>query len=126
MALWQGKSRRKSTGGKYKSSRKKRKFEMGREQIEATVGDHKVKIIRVRGGNSKVRVLVGGVVNVLNPKTKKSKKTKILRVVENTANPHYVRRNIITKGAIIATEMGNAKVTSRPGQDGTINAVLIK
>lgn len=126
MALWQGKSRRKTTGGKFKSRRKKRKFEMGRDQIKATVGAHKVKIIRVMGGNSRVRVLVGGEANVLNPKTKKSKKSKILNVVENAANPHYVRRNIITKGAVIATELGKAKVTSRPGQDGIINSVLVE
>jgi ribosomal protein S8E len=47
-------------------------------------------------------------------------------VVENTASGHYVRRNIITKGAVIKTAAGNARVTSRPGQDGVINAVLIE
>ena len=46
-------------------------------------------------------------------------------VIENTANPNYVRRNIITKGAIVETPEGNAKVTSRPGQDGVINGILI-
>ncbi len=126
MALWQGKSRRKSTGGKIRSSRKKRKFEMGREQIEAPVGKHKVKKIRTMGGGQKLRVLVGGVVNVLNPKTKKSTKSEILGVLENAANQHYVRRNLITKGAVIDTKLGKAKVTSRPGQDGVLNAVLIK
>jgi len=126
MALWQGKSRRKSTGGKIRSSRKKRKFEMGREQIEAPVGKHKVKKIRTMGGSQKLRVLVGGVVNVLNPKTKKSTKSEILGVLENAANQHYVRRNLITKGAVIDTKLGKAKVTSRPGQDGVLNAVLIK
>ncbi|MEE9595041.1 MAG: 30S ribosomal protein S8e [Candidatus Hydrothermarchaeales archaeon] len=126
MALWQGKSRRKATGGKFRSSRKKRKFEMGRDPIEASVGTHKVKQIRVMGGNQKKRVLVGGIANVLNPKTKKSKKSDILGVVENAANQHYVRRNLITKGAVIDTKLGKAKVTSRPGQDGVINAVLLK
>lgn len=126
MALWQGRSHKKTTGGKFKAIRKKRKFEMGREQIEATVGTHKVKTTRVRGGNTKVSVLVGGEANVLSPKTKKSKKSKILGVVENAANPHFVRRNIITKGAIISTELGKAKVLSRPGQDGVINALLIE
>ena len=46
-------------------------------------------------------------------------------VIENKANPNYVRRNIITKGAIVETSAGKAKVTSRPGQDGVINGVLI-
>jgi small subunit ribosomal protein S8e len=48
-----------------------------------------------------------------------------LAVIENTANPNYVRQNIITKGSIIGTEKGNAKVTSRPGQHGVVNAVLM-
>ena len=43
----------------------------------------------------------------------------------NGANRNYVRRNIITKGAIIQTTLGKAKVTNRPGQDGSINAVLV-
>ena len=63
--------------------------------------------------------------NVVDPKTQKSKKVKILTVVENSANPFYVRRNIINRGAIIETEIGKAKVTSRPGQHGLINAILL-
>ena len=44
---------------------------------------------------------------------------------ENTSNPHYVTRNIMTRGAVVQTEIGLAKITSRPGQDGVINAVLV-
>ena len=55
----------------------------------------------------------------------KTQVVDILGVIENTANPNYVRRNIITKGAIVETPEGNAKVTSRPGQDGVINGILI-
>jgi small subunit ribosomal protein S8e len=36
-----------------------------------------------------------------------------------------VRQNIVTRGAVIETEAGRARVTSRPGQHGVINAVLI-
>ena len=75
--------------------------------------------------NQKVRVLRTNVVNVVDTKKNKTFKTKIIQVVENPANPHYVRRNIITKGAIIETEAGNARVTSRPGQHGVLNAVLL-
>ena len=56
----------------------------------------------------------------------KSQKTKILSVIENTADPHFVRRNIVTKGAIIDTELGKARVTSRPGQKGVVDAVLLE
>ncbi|XRP97694.1 30S ribosomal protein S8e [Methanocaldococcus sp. 16A] len=128
MSVWQGRSRRKPTGGLYRPARKKRKFEMGREPIETHVAEDviKVKKVRTRGGNLKVKVVRTGFANVLDPETNTCKKVKIIRVRENTANIHYVRRNVITKGAIIETEIGLAKVTSRPGQDGTVNAILIK
>ncbi|MBP2146305.1 ribosomal protein S8E [Methanofollis sp. W23] len=45
---------------------------------------------------------------------------------ENPADINYVRRNLLTKGAIIKTEIGRARVRSRPGQDGVVNAVLIE
>ena len=49
-----------------------------------------------------------------------------MTVTENHANPNYVQRNIINKGAVIQTELGDAKITSRMGQDGVVNAVLIE
>ncbi|MEW6070384.1 MAG: 30S ribosomal protein S8e [Candidatus Thermoplasmatota archaeon] len=126
MALWHGKSRRKSSGGMLRQSRKKRKFEIGREKRETGLGLHKTQVFRVRGDNQKIRVLRAGIANVTNPKTNKTEKSKIIAVLENKANPHYVRRNIITKGAVIQTELGKALVTSRPGQDGVINCVLVE
>ena len=56
----------------------------------------------------------------------KSKKMRIKNVVENPANRHFARENIITKGAIIETEAGKARITSRPGQNGVANGILIK
>ena len=76
--------------------------------------------------NLKVRLLSTNIAYVLDRETGKVTKTEILGVVENPANPHYVRRNIITKGAIIETKLGKVKVTSRPGQDGVVQGVLIK
>lgn len=46
-------------------------------------------------------------------------------VVDNPSNVNYARRNIITKGSIIDTSAGRARVTSRPGQDGQVNAVVV-
>ena len=57
---------------------------------------------------------------------KTTKKLKILTVKENNADPHYVQRNIMNRGTIISTDEGNARITSRPGQDGIVNAVLVK
>jgi len=64
--------------------------------------------------------------NVIDPETNSTTRTPVLEVLENEANPHYVRRNIITKGAIVKTQLGPARVTSRPGQHGIINAILIE
>src|SRR6266516_2024254 len=116
MALWQGRSRRKPSGGRYRPFRKKRKFEIGVEQQFAFVGPQKVKLYRTRGRNQKVRILNAEFANVIDPRTGKTSKSKIITVTGK----------IITKGAVLQTDAGLAKVMSRPGQDGVINAVLIE
>ncbi len=126
MTVWQGRSRRSITGRMLRKYRKKRKFEMGREYLPVHVGETKRKIIRTRGGNIKVRLLSTNTAYVVDKESGEIKKAEILGVIENSANPHYVRRNIITKGAIIETNLGKVKVTSRPGQDGVVQGVLIK
>jgi len=126
MALWQGRARRKSTGGRYRPLRKKRKHEIGSEQQYAFIGPQRLKLYRTRGGNRKVRILKAEFANVLDRRTSTTKKVKIVTVKENPSNPHFVTRNIITRGATIQTEIGLAKVTSRPGQDGVLNAVLLE
>ncbi|HEB37622.1 MAG TPA: 30S ribosomal protein S8e [Thermoplasmatales archaeon] len=125
MAIWQGRSRRSITGRIIRAHRGKKKYEIGREQLITTLGERRTKKIRTTGKNEKVRLLSINVAYVTD-KNGKTSKTEILGVVENPANPHYVRRNIITKGAIIETKLGKARVTSRPGQHGQINAVLIE
>jgi small subunit ribosomal protein S8e len=55
----------------------------------------------------------------------KATKVEILRVIKNPANVDYDRRGVITKGTIIQTPLGTARVTSRPGQDGIVNAILV-
>ncbi len=125
MAQWQGRSKRKVSGGRIRLHRKKRTFEIGREKQFATLGQYKNSKIRTQGNNLKMKIISTELANVVNPKTKKSSRVKIQTVVENRANPFYVRRNIFNKGAIIETELGKAKITSRPGQHGVVNAILI-
>jgi len=125
MALWQGRSRRKPTGGRLPHSRGKRRAEMGREPHLTTLGEEKRRHVRIRGGHVRSRVLATNVANVTDPKTGTTERAAIKTVVENPANIHYVRRNFITKGAVIDTDKGRARVTSRPGQDGAINAILL-
>jgi len=126
MALWQGKSKRKPSGGRLRLSRKKRRFEIGRDAEYTYVGESRLEKLRTRGANVKVRMLKADYANVVDPATKKTQKVKIITVKENSANPNFVQRNIINRGAIIQTELGMAKVTSRPGQDGAVDAVLVK
>ncbi len=127
MGVWHGKSKRKPSGGKLRMARGKRKYEMGREPVETQFGDEeKRKKVRVRGGNLKVKLRVASYANVTDATAGKTVKAKILGVEKNPASVDYSRRKIITKGAIIRTELGLAKVTSRPGQDGVVNAVLME
>ena len=134
MALWQGKSNRKPTGGRLVANKGKRKFEIGREKQFTRIGEKQftrigeqsLKQYRGAGGSVKVGMLSAQYANVVDKKTNTVKKVKILTVKSNPADPNYVQRNIMNKGATITTEIGDAVVTSRPGQDGAINAVLLE
>ncbi len=125
MGIWQGRSRRKRTGGRLRPIRKKRRFEIARELQTATVGVGTVKRYRVRGGNRKLRILTTASVNVYDPASRKTQRARIVTVRENPANPNYVQRNVITRGAILETDLGLVRVLSRPGQDGILNGVRI-
>jgi small subunit ribosomal protein S8e len=123
---WQGESVRKITGGRRRPAAMKRRAEIGLAPADTHIGEDRRRIIRTFGGNDKVRALRASVANVTNPKTGETKKVKIEKVEENVANPNYVRRNLLTKGAVIKTEIGRARIMSRPGQHGIINALLLE
>jgi small subunit ribosomal protein S8e len=125
MVVTHRKSLRSPRGGRIRSARKKRLFEKGSEPALTKVGNRRTGTINGRGCTKKTKVFLTDIANVLDPKTKKYSKAKIKAVLENPANRHFIRRNIMTKGSVIDTEKGKAKVTSRPGQDGTVNAVLV-
>ena len=125
MALSQEKSRRKPTGSRYVDYRKKKSFNLGRDPTFTRVGNKSIKSLRIRSGKRKIVQLLNDELNLLDPKTKKYSKVKIKSVVDNPANKNYVRRNILTKGTIVETEKGKAKITSRPGQEGSLNVILI-
>ena len=119
----QGRSTRKRTGGRRRPYRNKKKYELGRLPTETQVGEVDLRVIGSRGNTRKVRALSTDAVNVSTGDGTVA--ATIEGVEENPANPNYVRRNIITKGALIATSEGTARVTSRPGQTGQVNAVLV-
>jgi len=125
MARSHARSKRKYTGKKYKHFGKKRKKELARLTIDTDVGEYKVKKQRVLGGNFKLRLFSSMFINVTDPNTNKTSKVRILGFESNAASKDLNRRHVITKGAVVETELGNAKVTSRPGQHGAINGVLV-
>ncbi len=117
-------SSKKRTGGRRRDVRKKRKHELGSSPTETRVGETALKVAETHGGNVKIRAIARDVANVATGG--EVVQAEIKDVVENQSNPNYVRRNIITQGAIIETSEGQARVTSRPGQDGEVNAVFLE
>ncbi|PSQ15790.1 30S ribosomal protein S8e [Halobacteriales archaeon QS_8_69_73] len=100
-------SEKKRTGGRRRSVRKKQKHEQGSAPTETTLGEVARSVASVATDDGVERA-------------------DIEDVVENPSDPNYVRRNIITKGAVVETSVGRARVTSRPGQDGQVNAELVE
>ncbi|MFX1256750.1 MAG: 30S ribosomal protein S8e [Promethearchaeota archaeon] len=125
MARSQARSKRKFTGKKYKHFRKKRKRELERPPINTQIGPEKKKQQRIMGGNYKIKLFASNFINITDPNTNKTSKVKILRFESNAASKDLNRRHILTKGTIIETELGRAIITSRPGQHGVLNGVLI-
>jgi len=130
MAKWHGISRRKPSGGRLKRPsryRGKRKTEISSENQFAFVGDKDArKLYRKTAGSQTVRVLSIKNINVNKPKEGKTVRAKITNVVRNDADTNYVRRNIVTKGAIVETNIGQVRVTSRPGMHGVVSGILLE
>lgn len=127
-SYYKGDDLKKPSGGKKRRVRKTKKKALGGGPPQIPkLGENDVRYVeRVRGGNIKVRLRETRYANIYVPKERKHVKAKILSIVSTPANPDFAKRNLIVKGAIIQTEIGKAVVTSRPGQDGVINAVLIE
>jgi small subunit ribosomal protein S8e len=119
----QGRSRRKRTGGRRVRLHKKKRHQLGNEPTETTVGEPRFRVVDARGNQRKFRALSTNVAQVADGD--ETVAAEIEDVSENPANVNYVRRNIITKGAVIETSAGTARVTSRPGQTGQVSAVVI-
>jgi small subunit ribosomal protein S8e len=124
MSQWNIHKGRKASGSLLHKISKKKKFQRSRDFLPTHIAESRVSGIRTRAGGEKLLVLSENIANVISGG--KAKKAKIMTVTENKSNAQFARRNIITKGAIIQTELGKARVTSRPGRDGVINAVLIE
>ncbi len=114
----------KITGGRRHVLRSRRKYEIDRFPNEALTGDQITITRKVRGKNIKTAIKTIDSVNLAIDS--KIKRVKIIKVLENATNNDYQRRGVISKGAILETEEGKCRVVSRPGQHGTVNAILVK
>ena len=113
---------RKISGGMYRATRKKKKYGLPGKIIYTILGKEKRKQVRVMGGNMKTVLLSAEKANVVD-KHGKLKVVKIKSILQVPANRYL--KGILFKGSVIDTELGKARITSRPAQDGMINAVLI-
>ena len=118
------KAGRKITGGKYKRTKKRKLTGRLNQTRIVKIGERKTKLIGTRGGKTKLVSFLENIANVIVKG--KAKKSTIKNVLETPSNAFLARQNILIKGAIIETELGKAKITNRPSQEGNIQAKLIE
>ena len=125
MAEAHERSTRKSTGGRYKRNSKRKKRDLVGKFAATAKGELKTTDRKSRGFTNKVMLKSADTVSVSKPDGE-TVTAEIEDVVENTANPDFVRRDILTKGAVVSTSEGRVEITSRPGQDGALNGKLLE
>ena len=124
MAVRHDRSRTKKSGGMTRSYRKSKKYDIGSEFSSPQLGDRIVERKDARGNTEKNVVRKENTANV--SVDGEVENVEIEAVLDNPANDNFVRRSLLTKGAVIRTSEGKARITSRPGQDGVINAKLVE
>ncbi len=124
MSIRHDRSKTKKTGGKTRRYRKSRKYDLGSEFSSPSLGETKTEKKDSRGNTEKNVVREESHANI--PVNGEVKNVEIDTVVDNPANDNYVRRSLLTKGTIIQTSEGKARITSRPGQEGVVNAELVE
>ena len=115
---------RKATGGKYNARRKKKLYERPGQRRITKLGDEKRKTMKVMGGKVKAVLLKAKSINLTSDG--KIVRAEIKNVLETPSNRFLARQNILTKGTIVETSKGKAKITNRPTQEGAVNGILLK
>jgi small subunit ribosomal protein S8e len=112
------------TGGRRRKFRDKKTAHLGGVFAATKVADKDLKVnVRGRGGSVGIKLKKASKVNVVL-KDGKMKSVGIKRLLESH-NPEYIRMNIITRGAVVETELGKVRITNRVGQDGVVNGVVV-
>ncbi len=115
---------RKFTGKKYVSNRKKKSYEgSGQRRLVFKGEEEQKKSRRVLGGNKRVFLTRARFVNLAKAG---KKRLEVLKVLKTPSNRFLARKNIITKGTIIETSLGEVRITNRPSREGNLNGVLVK
>jgi small subunit ribosomal protein S8e len=118
------KTGRKASGGRYKKPKKKKLTGRQSQTRIVKIGDTKTKLLKGRGNTKKLVSFLNNTANVMIKG--KAKESEITNVLETPSNTFLARQNILVKGAIIETKLGKAKITNRPSQEGTVQAVLVE
>ena len=115
---------RKDSGGRYKKPKKRKLTGRAGQARIVKLGELKTKLLRGRGGSQK---LVSFENDTINLKVKgKARVAKIKNVLETPSNTFLARQNILTKGSIVETDQGKAKITNRPSQEGNVQGILVE
>ena len=117
------KAGRKISGGRYKKPKKKKLTGRPGQPRIVKLAELKRKLFRGRSGSTKLASFSNNVANVMA--NGKAKKTAIKTVLETPSNTFLARQNILIKGAIIETDLGKARITNRPSQEGNVQAELL-
>jgi small subunit ribosomal protein S8e len=96
--------KRRPSGAKRKIHRKKRKHELGRPPSNTKLAPQRIRLVRVRGGNYKVRGLRLNQGNYAWGSEGISHRTRILDVVYNPSNNELVRTKTLVKGSIVTID----------------------
>jgi len=96
--------KKRKTGGKRPTYKKKRKYEMGRPASMTKIGTYRVHMVRVRGGNIKRRALRLDTGNFSWGSEAIARKSRIIDTIYNASNNELVRTKTLVKNAIISID----------------------
>merc|ERR1712025_1448449 len=96
--------KKRKTGGKRPTYKKKRKYELGRPASMTKIGAYRVHLVRVRGGNVKRRALRLDTGNFSWGSEAIARKARIIDTVYNASNNELVRTKTLVKNAIISID----------------------
>lgn len=116
---------RKPSGGKLKKEKKRRKAQRRGKPRKVKLGKEIKKTLKTLGGNKKQVLFASDKIHLIT-KDRKTKVVKIKNVLEVPSNRFLARANMMTRGAIVETELGKAKITNRPSQEGNIQGILVE